>query len=99
MTETKIKPPSYHRSAKELVVEAASQSGLLWDVAELLWFVNKYLGEDASHTAEVLLGRLIVAFEDQCTAGIVDQARVETEVPEVGLPSKEEEIEVKEFLG
>jgi hypothetical protein len=64
MTETKMKPPSYHRSAKELVIEAASQAGLLWDIAELLWFTHKYLGEDASHTAEVLLGRLIVAFED-----------------------------------
>jgi hypothetical protein len=58
-----------HTSAKALILEAAEKSGLLREVAELLWFANKHSSPPLSRA---LLDRLTDAFDDHiCLPAIV----------------------------
>jgi hypothetical protein len=61
-----------HRNAKELI-EAAERSGILREVAELLWFANKHgWGPGGACAACELLDRLTDAFDEHvCLAGLV----------------------------
>ena len=66
--------PNYHTDPRLLILEAAERSGLLKEIAALIWFANKY-GRPAGRCPQCeLLDELVDAFDDHvCTPGIVGE--------------------------
>ena len=65
---------NFHTDPRELIVEAAERSGLLKEIAALIWFANKY-GRPAGRCPQCeLLDELVDVFDDHfCTPGIVGE--------------------------
>ena len=63
----KLPDTDFHSSAKALLVEAAEQSGLLREIAELLWFASKHEQPPGWCPQCELFERLADAFDDHTT--------------------------------
>ena len=65
--------PNYHDDPRELIIEAAERSGLLKEVAYLIWFAKQYGTAPRCPICE-LVDELTEAFDDHiCTPGIVGE--------------------------
>jgi hypothetical protein len=88
-----------HTNAKTLIIQAAEKSGLLREVAELLWFENKYGCPPLGCAAAELLNRLADAFDDHiCMAGVVAEQLHGREGLDISPPLNQAH-EVDAFLG
>jgi hypothetical protein len=87
-----------HTSAQALIIKAAEKSGLLREVAELLWFANKHRHPSGRCAVCELLDQLTEAFDDHTAMAGAAAENIYGE----GLaiwPSPDEEHEAEAFLG
>ena len=93
-----VETTDIHTSAKQLVIKAAEQSGLLQEVAEFLWFTSRLKMDDGRCLACELVDELAEAFDDHIVLPHVFAERVFGEGLCI-LPKPDEAAEVAAFIG